>query len=269
MKQGIKGITLIALIVAVIIILILGTVTINMTFGEEGFLSQSQEMQRKREREASREEDRLNETIEYFDEEKEKNNEDDTDIIKKVAQIGSKTYVSLQEAIDDVLDNNTRRTIKLLMNTTESITIPANKNIVLDLNGHTLNNNADISIKPTIKIEVGGTLTINNGNVVCEGTIGTTIQNQGTLTIASTAQIINNCTTTGMAINSNDASAIVTIIGGTVSSSSTRGSAINNFGTLEISGAATISGAQDAIRNQEGTVSIGSDVTIIGNKIGI
>lgn len=83
MKRGIKGITIITLIVSVVIILILGTVTLNMAFGEEGFLQQSKDMQKKREREASREEDDLNEMLEYFDEEKEKNSENDAGILKK------------------------------------------------------------------------------------------------------------------------------------------------------------------------------------------
>ena len=47
----------------------------------------------------------------------------------KVARIGSVYYDSLQEAIDDVPDN-TKTTIVMLKNTSESLTILKNKNIL-------------------------------------------------------------------------------------------------------------------------------------------
>lgn len=98
-----------------------------------------------------------------------------------------------------------------------------------------------------------------------EGTVGFTIQNLGTLEIERTAKIICNCTgrLVSVAINNNDTMAIVRIIGGTVSAP--YGIGINNFGILEIDGTATISGAKWAIYNRDGTVSIGEEVTIIGN----
>lgn len=266
MKRGIKGITIIALIVSVVIILILGTVTLNMAFGEEGFLQQSKDMQKKREREASREEDDLNEMIEYFDEVKEKNSENDAGILKKVAQIGSKRYFTLQEAINDVEADNTRETIKLLADTTETITIAENQNILLDLNDHTLISNPDDSgtsgIDGTIRNQ--GTLTVNNGNVIQEGNNGfTTINNQGTLEIGSTAKIINNCRGDFSIAIRNGGN--VKITGGTVSAVV----GILNFWIVEISGKATISGEGEAIRNNGGTVSIGEEVTIIGSTTGI
>lgn len=75
-----------------------------------------------------------------------------------MAQIGTKAYTSLQAAVDAAQDGET---IQPLNNTTENITINASKQIMLDLNGHTLN---------------GGT-----------GTAKATILNEGTVTIADTS----------------------------------------------------------------------------------
>lgn len=87
------------------------------------------------------------------------NNGDGTyGVVAGVAQIGTKAYTSLQAAVDAAQDGET---IQPLNNTTESITINASKQIMLDLNGHTLN---------------GGT-----------GTAKATILNEGTVTIADTS----------------------------------------------------------------------------------
>ena len=61
-----KGITLIALVVTVIIILILGSITINMAFGENGLLKQSQGMQANRETQEQEDDENLNEIISVF-----------------------------------------------------------------------------------------------------------------------------------------------------------------------------------------------------------
>ena len=54
-----------------------------------------------------------------------------------VAQIGDQTYTSLSAAVETVEQNGTA-TITLLKDTTEDITIPANKKVTLNLNGKNL-----------------------------------------------------------------------------------------------------------------------------------
>ena len=87
------------------------------------------------------------------------NNGDGTyGVVAGVAQIGTKTYTSLQAAVDATQDGET---VQLLSDTTENITINASKQITLDLYGHTLN---------------GGT-----------GTAKAAILNEGTVTITDTS----------------------------------------------------------------------------------
>ena len=110
----------------------------------------------------------------------------------EVAEVGNAKYTSLQEAIDAATAENNE--VVLIANTNENVTIAADKNIVLDLNGFTLNggttqsqaaltNNGIVVIKDssaagtgTIKREDDGTpsyytvynlgtMTFNGGNV--------------------------------------------------------------------------------------------------------
>ena len=83
-----------------------------------------------------------------------------------VAQIGSNIYESLQDAIDDV-PNNTQTTIVLLKNTSESVTIPAGKNIVLDLQNYALSNSGANNV-----IKNNGTLEIHNGIITSNAAYG-------------------------------------------------------------------------------------------------
>ena len=100
-----------------------------------------------------------------------------------VAKIGDTTYTSLSAAINAAETVEGGTTIVLQESTTESITIPSDKEITLDLNGKTLTNTAN---KDTITVTLGGTLTVigegkvdnvshgrgavfNNGTVVLNG----------------------------------------------------------------------------------------------------
>lgn len=79
----------------------------------------------------------------------------------------------MQAAIDAAQDG---KTVMLLTDATEDVTIAAGKNITLDLNGKTLTNtNAG---KATLTIAKDATATVKNGNVI-GGTSFYTIQNNG------------------------------------------------------------------------------------------
>ncbi len=76
--------------------------------------------------------------------------------------------------------NNASDTVVLDKNYTESITIPADKTVTLDLNGKTLTNTTG----HTITVEQGATLTINGKGTVDNVTHGTAaLYNKGTVTV--------------------------------------------------------------------------------------
>lgn len=117
---------------------------------------------------------------------------------KYVAKVGSKNYETLADAIQLAANG---KTITLLANVTENVTISANKkNLTLELNGFTLNggtgtakaaltNYGTITIKDSSEAQTG---TIKRDD---NGTVGETsyyvIRNQGTMTIES-GTVINN-----------------------------------------------------------------------------
>ena len=102
---------------------------------------------------------------------------------KYVAQIGSKKYETLADAIRLAAKG---KTVTLLADTAEDITIAANKRITLDLNGKTLTNKAG----HTITVEAGASLTITGEGTVDNVThakaaivnYGTVVLNGGTYT---------------------------------------------------------------------------------------
>ena len=87
-----------------------------------------------------------------------KNSDGTYGVVTVIAQVGSSKYTSLQAAITAA---GKGKTVQLLNDTTENVTIAATKQITLDLNGHTLN---------------GGT-----------GTANAAILNKGTVTITDTS----------------------------------------------------------------------------------
>lgn len=87
-------------------------------------------------------------------------------------------YTTLQEAIDAA---GNRDTITLLANVTESVTVPADKVVTLDLNGKTLTNEAG---KDTITVALGAELTVTgNGTVDNVSHQMAAVVNNGTTTL--------------------------------------------------------------------------------------
>ena len=79
---------------------------------------------------------------------------------RNVVQYNNNVYPSVKEALKQV-PNNTKTVLTILENTSEAISIPQGKNIVLDLNGNTISNyGGNFAV---IKNE--GVLEIINGNV--------------------------------------------------------------------------------------------------------
>lgn len=101
---------------------------------------------------------------------------------KYVASVGSKNYETLADAIRLAAKG---KTVTLLDDVTENVTITENKNLTLDLNGFTLTN-----AEGSHTIVNNGTLTITDGSAAKSGTVDNVtharaaIVNYGTMTLS-------------------------------------------------------------------------------------
>ena len=158
---------------------------------------------------------------------------------ENVAEVSDKQYKTLQDAIDEAGDE---AVVKLLANTTASITVEAGKNVTLDLNGCVLTNEAG---KHTITN--GGTLTIEDTEVNKVGTVDN-ISHQK-------AAVLNKLGGT------------VTLTGGTYTRSQEKGSSGNNSGgnsyyTLQNLGTMTI---KDGVNVNQGANGQGKFSSLVIN----
>lgn len=101
-----------------------------------------------------------------------------------VAQVGTKTYGTLNEAIGAAAEGDT---VALLKDTTEDVVV--NKNITLDLGGMTLTGTN--TGKPTVSIQNGATTTVKNGSVIGTSSFYN-IQNNGTATFETLTATAGN-----------------------------------------------------------------------------
>lgn len=189
---------------------------------------------------------------------------------KEIAEVNGTKYYSLQSAINAVPTDNNETTVKLLMDTSENVTVANGKNIYFDFQTYTLSNsssNAVITNNGVIKINNGtinqrsGYAAINNNStglvVMSGGTINSTgdrsgIYNidEGRVVISGNAYISSN--TTGSI--SNDG---VTIERGAVMN-------VNSTGTITILGG-TIVGARNVGVSNNGTLVLGTKDGTIDN----
>lgn len=171
-----------------------------------------------------------------------------------VAQVGENKYGTLEGAIEAA---GSQTTIELLQNITESITIPAGMNIILNLNGFTLTNtsgNQTIHNKGTLSISGGqgsGITNVTNNKQA--------IYNTGTLSFEENCQVtISRAEGTNGYVIYNAYGASMTIEAPiTITSASTNSSCVCNWGNLTLGGASpsengpTIDGAYIAVKNDE------------------
>ena len=107
-----------------------------------------------------------------------------------VAQIGTQPYETLADAVAAANDGET---ITLLRDVTANITVPADKNITLDLNGKVLTgalNEQGINVLDTIKVD-GGSLTVKDstaGQPVVDAGMNVTYQSGAVKNIAPTVK---------------------------------------------------------------------------------
>lgn len=199
-------------------------------------------------------------------------------IATAIAQVGSTRYTSLQAAINAV--KKAGKTIQLLNDTTENITINASKQISLDLNGHTLNGGTGTA-KATILNE--GTVTITDTSAGKTGTIkrddqgieGETsyyvIKNIGTMVIDQ-ANVVNNsgykkANSSGSMVGSSlicngddDPQASLTINGGTFNQPNFLVVKNGTNGTLTVNGG-TLTSNHSAVQNWNKAQILGGSLT--------
>lgn len=170
-KQGNNtGITLIALVVTIIVLIILAGVTIQLIFGSGGIINQTQKAVIMWNEAEQNEINMLGEIESYFDSG------------EGIAKIETTYYPTVQAAVDAVPTTNALTKIDLLANAeeyyaeepyTNTIAVEENKNIELNLNNFDLpfelNNSGDIKIKNgKFGIEeFYGTIS-NDGNIIFE-----------------------------------------------------------------------------------------------------
>ena len=164
-----------------------------------------------------------------------------------VAKVDGTNYKSLQNA----LDNADGKTVTLLDNVTESVTIPSGKTVTIDLGEYTIT---------------------NDGN-------NHTITNNGNLTIQGNGKVDNTVHGKGALVNNKGGD--VNINGGTFTRSKEKGISgsnggnswyvIDNQGTMTITNATVenTSGYSSLIRNLEATLNIESGSTLRNTFIAV
>ncbi len=184
-----------------------------------------------------------------------------------VVQVGDKNYSTLQEAVNNANENET---IKLLQDTQENITIPSDKNIVLDLNGKVIDGGTDTKDENGKVVENNKATILNNGTVTIKdssaeqtGTIKRSdeniggyyvIDNQGTMTIESGKVYNNTANSNGSSLirnggNSSKTANKLIIAGGTIEQDNFIAIKNDDYGVLEITGGTIVSEKESAVQN--------------------
>lgn len=167
-----------------------------------------------------------------------------------VAEVDGESYESISLALDSITDSG-KKTVKLLANTQENITISNDKNIVLDLQNHTMTNSGNNAV-----ITNDGTLEVKNGTITSSAGTGAVNNNsKGSLTISS-----GTIKTTGTKQGVYNNGGTVKITGSTyIESSSNQRAAVHNLknGIITITGGTIKSTGAYAIYNEEGNLTIG------------
>ena len=190
-------------------------------------------------------------------------------IATAIAQVDSTRYTSLQAAITAV--KKAGKTVQLLNDTTENITINASKQITLDLNGHTLNggtgnakaailNKGNVTITDTSADKTG---TIKRDDQGVEGeTSYYVIDNNGTMVIDQ-ANVLNNSGKTGSSLVRNggvDNVSSLTINGGAFEQQNFIAVKNDSNGELTINGG-TLTSKQSVVQNWNKAQILGGNLT--------
>ena len=209
---------------------------------------------------------------------------------KAVAKIETGTattyYLTLQDAIDAA--GTTKTTVTMIDDVslpTTVGTVASGENIVLDLNGHTIQTTGEdiYVVRNTGILEIqdtlgGGKLTSTTSGIIYNSESGKCVLTSGTIESGEKNAIANNTTATfemnggkitgaGQGINSIDTAKVI-IKGGKIET--TQNAICNSAGTVEIKGGTLTSGSYAVVRNNEDTGIINiSAGTLKGESYGV
>ena len=198
-----------------------------------------------------------------------KNSDGTYGIATAIAQVDSARYTSLQAAITAV--KKAGKTVQLLNDTTENITINASKQITLDLNGHILNGgtgNAKAAILNKGNVTITDTSADKTGTIKRDdqGVAGETsyyvIDNNGTMVIDQ-ANVLNNSGAKGSSLIRNggvDSVSSLTINGGTFEQQNFIAVKNDGNGELTINGG-TLTSKQSVVQNWNKAQILGGNLT--------
>lgn len=211
-----------------------------------------------------------------------KNSDGTYGVATAIAQIGTDRYVSLQAAINAV--GKKAKTIQLLNDTTENVTIAANKQITLDLNGHTLSgstgqrkpaltiNNASVTVQDSSAAQKGAIMredTAENSGVSShyvidvQGKSGSLLFKSGTVKNNSGAGGTKGASLVRVGDDSVEAQPTMTIAGGTFTQDNFIAIKVD-YGTLYVEGGTINSENSYAIENWK-NATIKDNAVINGN----
>lgn len=189
-------------------------------------------------------------------------------IATAIAQVGSTRYTSLKAAI---IAAKKGKTIQLLTDATENITIASTKQITLDLNGHTLNggtgtakaailNKGNVTITDT---SAGKTGTIKRDDQGAQGEISYYVIDNNDTMVIDQANVINNSGSKGSSLIRNggvDTVSSLTINGGTFEQQNFIAVKNDGNGELTINGG-TLTNKQAVVQNWNKAQILGGNLT--------
>ena len=184
------------------------------------------------------------------------------------ATIGTTLYATLQEAVDDEPTDNTETTITLLKDTLEAVYIAADKNIVLDLDGHRLYNDGtknaksmnDNTTRPSV-IENLGSIKIKNGTINANA-------RQSVINTATGTVIIENTSVTHTGVGNNNTKQAIYLYSGTLIVTGNSTISANNSGAYQGVNRGVIQTDAGTVRILGGTVTSATGPAITSKAAG-
>lgn len=213
-----------------------------------------------------------------------KNSDGTYGVATAIAQIGTKRYTSLKDAVYAVKAGS-KATIQLLNDTTENVTIGGNRQITLDLNGHILNgstgqrkpaltiNNAKVTVQDSSAVQTGTIMredtAENSGTsshyvIDVQGKNGSLLFNGGTVKNNSGAGGTKGASLVRVGGGSAGTQPTVTIAGGTFTQDNFIAIKVDDYGTLNVKGGTINSNNSYAIENWN-SATIEDNAIINGN----
>ena len=184
MKKNLNqnGITLIALIITIIIVIILATITINNAFGENGLIERTKQAKQMTEDAIENEQEQLNSLFDSFYNITEDINVDNDEY---VAQIDNTKFTTLSDAIEAVPEGQ-EKVINIIKDfqQTDVAQIPQEKNIVIDLQSYNITLTEGCIINEG-NLEIKSSNENYNGKIIVQNNDYAGINNKGNLQISS------------------------------------------------------------------------------------